>query len=101
MIDPAGGVLFASTNAARLPVEVFLADVRAGVELSGRRVECEFFAPAAPDFPTSKAEPAYLKTVWMRVGAVGKGVVGQVAGNGAAGGALPTVRVQTSRSTNA
>lgn len=60
------GVLFASTNAARLEPEAFLGSVRQG--LREARVEQELFVPQPPDFPTSRDEPAYLKTVWLRVG---------------------------------
>ncbi len=64
-----GGVLFASTNAARLEPERFLAMVREGLAKAGpgRAVERELFVPQPPDFPTHREEPAYLKTVWMRV----------------------------------
>jgi 23S rRNA G2069 N7-methylase RlmK/C1962 C5-methylase RlmI len=62
-----GGVLFASTNAARLEPERFLAEVRAGLGKAGRRVRAEHYVPQPPDFPVSREEPAYLKTVWMRV----------------------------------
>lgn len=64
-----GGVLFASTNAARLEPERFLAEVRAGLGKAGRRVRAEHYVPQPPDFPVSREEPAYLKTVWMRVDA--------------------------------
>jgi len=62
-----GGLLFASTNAARLDPEQFLAEVRAGLASAGRRVQKEHYVPQPPDFPISREEPAYLKTVWMRM----------------------------------
>jgi 23S rRNA (cytosine1962-C5)-methyltransferase len=62
-----GGVLFAATNAAELKPERFLSDVRAAVKATGRRVKQEHYVPQPPDFPISRDEPAYLKTVWMRV----------------------------------
>lgn len=62
-----GGVLFASTNAARLEPEAFLAQIRGALAGAGRRVGCEHYVPQPPDFPVSREEPAYLKTVWMRV----------------------------------
>jgi hypothetical protein len=34
---------------------------------AGRRVRAEHYVPQPPDFPVSREEPAYLKTVWMRV----------------------------------
>jgi 23S rRNA (cytosine1962-C5)-methyltransferase len=66
LLAPAG-LLFASTNAARLDPERFLADVRSGLGSAGRRVRAEHYVPQPPDFPISREEPAYLKTVWMRV----------------------------------
>jgi 23S rRNA (cytosine1962-C5)-methyltransferase len=62
-----GGTLFASTNAARLEPEVFLGQIRAALAGVGRRVVQEHSVPQPPDFPVSRDEPAYLKTVWMRV----------------------------------
>jgi 23S rRNA (cytosine1962-C5)-methyltransferase len=63
-----GGVLFASTNAARLEPEKFLAQIHAALAAAGRRATREHYVPQPPDFPISRDEPAYLKTVWLRVG---------------------------------
>lgn len=62
-----GGVLFASTNAARLTPEAFVATVKSAITAKGRRVVKEHYVPQPPDFPISKAEPAYLKTLWLRL----------------------------------
>ena len=62
-----GGMLFASTNAARLEPETFLAQVRGGLARAGRRIVAEHWVPQPPDFPVSRDEPAYLKTVWLRL----------------------------------
>lgn len=62
-----GGVLFASTNAARLAPELFVEQVRRAVASAGRRVVQEHYVPQPPDFPISRDEPAYLKTLWLRV----------------------------------
>ncbi len=62
-----GGVLFASTNAARLGPAEFLACIGAAVTESGRRVTQQHYVPQPPDFPVTREEPAHLKTVWMRV----------------------------------
>ena len=62
-----GGVLFASTNAARLDPERFLADVRQGLVAADRTYGTPLFVPQPPDFPTSRDEPGYLKTVWIPV----------------------------------
>ena len=63
-----GGVLFASTNAARLEPERWLAQVREGLGGAGTSAKMELFVPQPPDFPTCREEPGYLKTVWVRVG---------------------------------
>jgi 23S rRNA (cytosine1962-C5)-methyltransferase len=63
-----GGVLLASTNAAEWPPEEFLADVEAAVHIAKRKILQWHYVPQPPDFPVSRAEPAYLKTVWMRIG---------------------------------
>ena len=62
-----GGVLFASTNAADWPPEEFLAAVDGAVHAGHRKILQRHYVPQPPDFPISRAEPAYLKTVWMRV----------------------------------
>lgn len=61
------GVLLASTNAARLEPEKFLEFVTAAVRASGRQVAQQHYVPQPPDFPVHRDEPAYLKTVWLRV----------------------------------
>jgi 23S rRNA (cytosine1962-C5)-methyltransferase len=63
-----GGVLFASTNAADWPPEKFLADVEKAIHSSRRTILQRHHVPQPPDFPISRAEPAYLKTVWLRIG---------------------------------
>lgn len=62
-----GGVLFASTNAADWPPKLFLADVKAAVHAAKRTIRQQHYVPQPPDFPISRAEPAYLKTVWVKV----------------------------------
>jgi len=62
-----GGVLFASSNAARWSPEAFLADVETAVHAAKRRIAQRHYSPQPPDFPVSKPEPAYLKTAWFRV----------------------------------
>jgi 23S rRNA (cytosine1962-C5)-methyltransferase len=66
-----GGVLFASTNAMRLDAERFLEMIHEGLRRTSRRVVRELFVPQPPDFPTTREEPAHLKTVWIRVEAAG------------------------------
>jgi 23S rRNA (cytosine1962-C5)-methyltransferase len=63
-----GGILFASTNAADWPPEEFLADVETAIRSAKRKILQRHYVPQPPDFPVSRAEPAYLKTVWMRIG---------------------------------
>jgi 23S rRNA (cytosine1962-C5)-methyltransferase len=62
-----GGILFASTNAADWPPENFLADVAAAIRCAKRKIVQRHYVPQPPDFPISRAEPAYLKTVWLRI----------------------------------
>lgn len=62
-----GGLLFASTNAAELAPEKFRGQVLAAVGEAGRSVRQEHYAPQPPDFPISRARPAHLKTVWLRL----------------------------------
>ncbi len=62
-----GGVLFASTNAAGWPPEAFLAAIERAIRAERRKLVQRHYVPQPPDFPISRAEPAYLKTVWLRV----------------------------------
>jgi len=62
-----GGVLFVSTNAADWAPERFLAAVDKAIHAAGRTVLQRHYVPQPPDFPVSRAEPAYLKTAWLRV----------------------------------
>ena len=66
LVSP-GGILFCSTNAAKVAPAEFMAEVRTAIAEGGRRVLQEHFSPAPPDFPTSREEPAYLKTLWFRL----------------------------------
>jgi 23S rRNA (cytosine1962-C5)-methyltransferase len=62
-----GGTLLASTNAAGFAPEDFLQAVTESVRRAGRKVLRRHYAPQPPDFPIERAEPAYLKSVWLRV----------------------------------
>ncbi|MGH7952942.1 MAG: pseudouridine synthase [Limisphaerales bacterium] len=61
------GVLFASTNAADWPPEKFFVAVDAAIHMARRKILQKHYFPQPPDFPVSRAEPAYLKTAWMRI----------------------------------
>jgi 23S rRNA (cytosine1962-C5)-methyltransferase len=61
------GVLFASTNASKLEPERFLASIETAITKAGRTIVQQHYVPQPPDFPITRAEPAYLKTVWLRV----------------------------------
>jgi 23S rRNA G2069 N7-methylase RlmK/C1962 C5-methylase RlmI len=63
----AAGVLLASSNTASWPPEQFVASIKNSVEGARRRIIQEHYFPQPPDFPISRAEPAYLKTLWLRV----------------------------------
>ena len=62
-----GGILLASTNAADWPPEKFLVAVESAVHAEKRKILSQHYVPQPPDFPVSRAEPAYLKTVWLKV----------------------------------
>lgn len=62
------GVLLASTNAHKLAPENFLAQIENAIRQNRRAILQKHFVPQPPDFPAHKEEPAYLKTVWLRVG---------------------------------
>jgi 23S rRNA (cytosine1962-C5)-methyltransferase len=61
------GLLFASTNAAGLTPPDFVALVEQAAVRAGRAVVQRHYAPQPPDFPVHRAEPAYLKTLWLRL----------------------------------
>jgi len=61
------GVLLASTNAATLEPEAFLAMIEQAVCQAGRSIRQTHYVPQPPDFPINRAEPAYLKTAWLRM----------------------------------
>jgi 23S rRNA (cytosine1962-C5)-methyltransferase len=63
-----GGVLFAATNAADWPPEKFLVDVEKAIHTARRKILQRHHVPQPPDFPISRAEPAHLKTAWLRIG---------------------------------
>jgi 23S rRNA (cytosine1962-C5)-methyltransferase len=63
----AGGTLFASSNSARWPAEGFLAEINGAIAQSKRQIISETYVPQPPDFPISKQEHAYLKTVWLQI----------------------------------
>jgi 23S rRNA (cytosine1962-C5)-methyltransferase len=63
-----GGVLLASTNAAELLPEMFLDQIAEAVRAARRKILQQHYVPQPPDFPISRDEPAYLKTVWLRIG---------------------------------
>ncbi len=61
------GVLLASTNAADWPPEKFLADIETAIRAAKRKILKQHYVPQPPDFPISREESAYLKTVWLRI----------------------------------
>ena len=62
-----GGVLLASTNAAEFSPEDFLAAIETTVHAAKRKIVKQHYVPQPPDFPISRDEPAYLKTVWLKI----------------------------------
>ncbi len=63
-----GGILFASCNATGWPTERFLGEVEKALRTARRSILQRHYVPQPPDFPVSRAEPAYLKTIWLRIG---------------------------------
>jgi 23S rRNA (cytosine1962-C5)-methyltransferase len=61
------GVLLASTNATDWPPEKFIGVVEGSVRAAKRKILRQHYSPQPPDFPVSRPEPAYLKTVWLRI----------------------------------
>jgi 23S rRNA (cytosine1962-C5)-methyltransferase len=61
------GVLFASTNASEWAPEAFLERVEESARAAERKILQQHYVPQPPDFPISRAEPGYLKTIWMRL----------------------------------
>jgi 23S rRNA (cytosine1962-C5)-methyltransferase len=61
------GRLLASSNTARLSPEDFLGQVHRAIQRAKRTVIQEHYVPQPPDFPITREEPGYLKTVWLRV----------------------------------
>jgi 23S rRNA (cytosine1962-C5)-methyltransferase len=62
-----GGTLFASTNAHKLEPGDFCSQIQQAVRSVGRTVLKEHYVPQPFDFPISKTEPAYLKTIWLQI----------------------------------
>lgn len=62
-----GGVLLASSNAARSEPRKFIAQIEAAIHGARRKIVQRHYAPQPPDFPISREEPVYLKTIWLRV----------------------------------
>src|SRR5262249_40509164 len=62
-----GGILFASTNTADWAPEEFLKTIESAIRSSKRKVLQQHYFPQPPDFPISREELAYLKTVWLRI----------------------------------
>ncbi len=62
-----GGVLFASTNAADWPPEEFLACLEGAIRSARRKILRCHYVPQPSDFPISRLQPAYLKTVWLGI----------------------------------
>ncbi len=62
------GLMFASCNAATLEPDKFLGMIDSAIAKSRRAVLARQYIPQPPDFPIHRLEPAYLKTVWLRIG---------------------------------
>ena len=63
-----GGVLFASCNAVSYEPQRFVQDVLGAIRGSQAKCLKSHYAPQPPDFPTTSAQPAHLKSLWVRIG---------------------------------
>jgi 23S rRNA (cytosine1962-C5)-methyltransferase len=61
------GVLLASANAAGWSPEKFIQSVEGTVTGSGKKILQRHYVPQPPDFPGSRTEMPYLKTLWLRI----------------------------------
>jgi 23S rRNA (cytosine1962-C5)-methyltransferase len=61
------GVLFASSNAANLEPENFIEKIEHSIAKAGRKIFQRHYVPQPIDFRIARDEPAYLKTIWVRV----------------------------------
>ena len=61
------GVLLASANTARMSATSFVGQVHAAIAEAGWRIVQQHYAPQPPDFPVTREEPGYLKTIWLRL----------------------------------
>jgi len=62
-----GGVVLACCNTVGFGIKDFLRQIEEGVAAAGRQILQKQYTTQPPDFPTSSAEPAYLKCLWFRV----------------------------------
>ena len=65
LLKPAG-VLFLSTNAARLDADDFLRESRETISAHGK-IERSLYSPQPFDFPITREEAGYLKTGWFQL----------------------------------
>jgi 23S rRNA (cytosine1962-C5)-methyltransferase len=61
------GVLLVSTNAASLKPERFMSMIEQALRVAGRRRLKSHYVPQPFDFPITRHQPAYLKTIWLQV----------------------------------
>jgi 23S rRNA (cytosine1962-C5)-methyltransferase len=61
------GILFVSANAAGWSPEKFIQTVENAVNASTKKILQRHYVPQPPDFPGSRSEVPYLKTLWLRI----------------------------------
>lgn len=66
LLKPAG-VLLASSNASGWKPSVFSDTLLQTIQENGRSILKQHFAPQPPDFPITRTEPSYLKTLWLKI----------------------------------
>jgi 23S rRNA G2069 N7-methylase RlmK/C1962 C5-methylase RlmI len=60
--------LFASSNTANLEPGKFIQSIEQSIAKAGRKILQRHYVPQPLDFRIAREEPAYLKTIWLRIG---------------------------------
>ncbi|HUR45634.1 MAG TPA: pseudouridine synthase [Candidatus Saccharimonadales bacterium] len=62
-----GGILLASSNTSTLEPEKFVQSIEQAIKGSGRNILQSHYVPQPLDFRITREEPAYLKTLWLKI----------------------------------
>lgn len=61
------GILLACSNAQHWAAERFVETVQNAATSARRQILKQHYTPQPPDFPVTREQPAYLKTLWLQV----------------------------------